>query len=173
MPLPPEVTVLTDEDNISGPFGIHTEGYPDTIEEWIRYECKDHLTTLEFTSIRTHILRWVNHLKYTKDAKYKFIISSGLPIHEHLRYEGKVIYNLAWAYLGYIDNQCPVALSLLEYLHSRTVSTEDPRNLYEKLKTDPLPIRPTHTRTKVSHAKKKTINKKRQGFRPPPRRSRT
>lgn len=158
---PQQVHVLTETENISGPYGEHTEGYPDYINTWVVFECPLYYDQLEFLSVHRHVLNWCKYLKLDNDAKYKYIIQSDLPIEDHLRREGKIIYNLAWAYLGYVDNQCPIALQLLDYLHERTVSPLDERNLFEKLKSDPLPSYPSHGRiTKYNDYGKKKIRKR-------------
>lgn len=150
---PERIHVLTNTENLSSHWGIQTEGYPNTMNDWVHFELNNYYLELEWWSVHYHISRWARHLDYNNDKRYKEILSTQeekyLPC--KLLLSSRSLYNLVWAFLGYTEGQHPSTLRLLEYLHSN--------DIFETLRKEEPYIPPPRARTRNGKSKKRQVNK--------------
>jgi hypothetical protein len=119
---PDEVVVLNPPVNFAGPRGDHTYDGPSTLNDWVQYHFRkppanlsNDAAQLDWWSAYNTIFRWEN--KYPD--KYKQLTAPEDYLKVALWNERTTLrYNTTWAFFGYTDNQCPLALKYANYLTS-------------------------------------------------------
>ena len=109
---PETIWLLTDNCNISGDFGYHTPGWPDTVSDWVSYclpkECRKEWWTMYY-----RLCHWENqNIQLFNDM---LGVTSRFDKWNELV---RIRYNLTCALLGYTDNQSKQILDLLPIIES-------------------------------------------------------
>jgi hypothetical protein len=105
---PDTIWILTNNCNISGDFGYHTDGWPDTVSEWVSFCLPDKNARREWWTMYYRLSFWENdNIQLFNDI---LGVTSRFDKWNELV---RIRYNLTFALLGYTDNQSQQILDLL------------------------------------------------------------
>lgn len=143
---PDKVWLLTDNCNISGDFGTHTEGWPDTVDEWVSF-CLPKEYRKDWWTMYYRLSYWEN------DNYQLFNDLLGVTS----RFEAwnrlvRIRYNLTYALLGYTEGQSEQVLKLL--------ATMQASNFFQKYRNIVLYDHGTFYSLIERHAKEKDYTKR-------------
>lgn len=105
---PDTIWILTNNCNISGDFGTHTNGWPDTVSEWVSFCLSDRNARREWWTTYYRLCHW--------EAENIQLVNDILGITSRFEKWNDLVrlrYNLTFALLGYTDNQSEQILKLL------------------------------------------------------------
>lgn len=105
---PETIWILTNNCNIAGDFGYHTDGWPDTVSEWVSFCLSDKNARREWWTMYYRLSFWENdNIQLFNDI---LGVTSRFDRWNDLV---RIRYNLTFALLGYTDNQSQQILELL------------------------------------------------------------
>lgn len=114
LPWPETVPILGYDQNIADEWGNYDEDYPNNIEEWVasalRPVFKGNMTDKErlyyhqMKQIVMSLIFSIDRYRYNTLFRIEMRIVN---IDEDWNYTVRSIYNIAWAFLGYTENQYP------------------------------------------------------------------
>lgn len=142
---PIEVTILDETCNIAGPYGIYTEDYPNTINDWVKYEFikvnpTPHLAMLDWWTAHERLDKAIFKLRRENDGAINalLMLQSEPHLASPLLLTGKTLYNVTWAYFGYIDGQEQYIIDISNYVRQHSIF----QKLLESPPEIPIFVRP-------------------------------
>ena len=105
---PEEVYILDEDCNISSYWGTRTEGYPNTVSEWVLFSLAN---TRDYYYISQYW--WSLWYKITS-SPYKATnkVSKKLSVYDRVR----ISHNAIWCYFGYTEGQSDLTLEFFDIL---------------------------------------------------------